>query len=217
MRRAKLGRGCASLALILTLSACARPAGTTSALTPSTGEQPTLSGVASASLPAESAGVTVSEPLQSSVASAVDSTHLQPTPAHYDGPITAVEDFSSLGILLRPPGTASPKLGWQAAYAKCATQGCITYGENTEVVLALATTTASGTAGPGGTIVPRTNQALSYVLIARNAECPLPAGGVSRPGETTAVERPTRSCTFVQLIDADSGQVGYAASGQITP
>jgi hypothetical protein len=140
---------------------------------------------------------------------------LQPSGAHYLGPILQIEDFTQLGILLEPPGPASPKLSWQSAYAHCVTQGCITYGNDTEVVLARATTTASGTTGPDGTIIPGTDKALDYVLLARNAQCPMPAGQTWVPGKGTTPPNstPARNCTFIQLLDANTGAVGYAASG----
>jgi hypothetical protein len=76
---------------------------------------------------------------------------------------------------------------------------------DSQLELALATTPVTGTSRPDGSIQPLTDHQLNYVLISRKQTC-YPVGPA---GSSLAAE----PCTVIQLIDANTGQLGFGSSG----
>lgn len=163
-----------------------------------------------AGLSACASGASDNSPASAPSTTAASVTH-PPTGPYFVGAITRTIDYNEGSIVLTPPGRKAPALTWRQAIAHCRGQGCIT-GSAPEVSLALATTLRSGTVRHDGSAPAGTDHALTYVLTARHHGCDVPAGPVASEGGSDD----SGDCTFVQLIDADTGRVGYAMSGHLT-
>lgn len=148
------------------------------------------------------------------VPSATSSAARRLSPARYLGPITSPATYPNLGIDLAPPPAGSlPSTSWEAAYRNCLTgkAECAT-GGGPDISLAQATTPAAGARRRDGSINPLVRGTLSYVLTWTGVPCVPTGGGPAVSGRPSSSPK-VYSCIVVDLIDADTGELLYAASG----
>lgn len=129
----------------------------------------------------------------------------------YLGPVKSAVDYRQSGVTLSPPGDVTPKISWETAYETCTTGASVCLpGAGPTITLALATSSAAGTAQSDGSITPLMNNALVYVLTWTNEPC-IPKGGPPRPsGAASPTPQP---CTLLAFVDANSGAALYGSEG----
>jgi len=107
-----------------------------------------------------------------------------------------------------PPTNTATGVSWQAAYAKCQTAEAACVPDRTATVaLADATTARSGTQRAVGSLQPFAQDRLAYVITFTGVPC-MPIGPPGRPPPAAPY-----ICTFVSLIDAQTGVVIFSLSG----
>lgn len=135
----------------------------------------------------------------------------EPAGVVYSGRVTVNAVYFDGSVELAPPGHAKPRLTWQQALNHC--DGGCDYGTTPHVSLAIATTPQTGSLRADGTTKPASARVLSYVVISRNQQCWSsggPAPGPGRPRSTMLAAL----CDKVQLINANTGKIEYAAYGK---
>ena len=116
--------------------------------------------------------------------------------------------FKNAGLTLDPPGLERAVVSPSQAFSRCQ-QGdavCPT-GSAPATQLALASSDSTGTALPNGRLQPSMSKRLVYVFTWDSQPC-LRAGGP--PGAT----RSPQTCTFLNLVDAKTGEAVYSV---VTP
>lgn len=135
----------------------------------------------------------------------------------YLGPVSVPATLDEGDILLGvPPVGDAPKVSPSAAFGACehGAGACRTSARAT-IRLALVTTLAAGTAGPSGTIKPRIDHALTYVVEYSGYEC-VPVGGLFSPSASTAQVSVRQACQMHDFVSAVDGSDRYAFDGPIS-
>jgi hypothetical protein len=134
-----------------------------------------------------------------------------PVAGIYQGPAKATVDYKAAGVTVTPPGTITPKVSWQAAYDTCtAGKSVCLNGVDPTITLALATSTAAGTAQSDGSMTPLMKDTLVYVMTWTNEPCTRKGGPPAPSGAATPTPLP---CTLLAFVDANSGAALYGAEG----
>lgn len=129
----------------------------------------------------------------------------------YAGALPHTVTYRGVGLTLEPPGEVTPAVSPQDASHACSSGEAVCYDKPATTVLALATTTQSGTANNDGSITPLLKATPVYATTWANIRC-LPAGGPPQPAPTPPVE--ASDCTAVSLVDALSGKFVFGFVGQ---
>lgn len=118
--------------------------------------------------------------------------------------ITSSQNFGNGRLVLTPaPASATPALPWQQVADMCRTiVGCSELSPIT-ITLALATGGWSGGSVQNGSFVPGLDNTLVYVL-SQQLQC-IYLNPDANVATTTSTVIPTATCTFLNLVNANTG------------
>ncbi len=170
-----------------------------------------LTSVAMVLMATACAGINQASSFASTVPTSTASQSSTPVAGIYQGPAKATVDYMTAGVTVSSPGAVTPKVSWQAAYDTCtAGESVCLNGVAPTITLALATSTAAGTAQSDGSMTPLMKDTLVYVMTWTNEPC-IPKGGPPVPsGAATPTPQP---CTLLAFVDANTGAALYGAEG----
>ena len=133
----------------------------------------------------------------------------------YGGPLRQSVTVLGTYQLDPPPSNVTPGVSWQSAVLACRTRGAVCVNNMPpHVTLALVTTTNGARINPDGSVTLTVDHKLMYVLNWSSIACSLPAGPAGAPGTARPTALPGKTCSFVALVDANTGAFsGAGGSG----
>lgn len=131
----------------------------------------------------------------------------------YLGRVTSIQRLDGGDIVVSPPtASQTPKASWQTAFGVCSDGTGVCVDSSLPVIsVGDVITKATGDAGANGTIIPLVNNSLTYILRWDNVVCPPSAGPTELNSDSTTAEKKT--CTLIDLVDAESGKYVFAFEG----
>lgn len=146
---------------------------------------------------------------------AADVTPSAVSTAQYDGAVTQEVNYPGINIDLLPPAPGvAPATSWERAANLCVTPNqrvvCGDYQVAPHVNLATVTTDDGAKINADGSLTPTIDHELMYVLTWVQP-CGAPVAGPEVPSGVSPPSAVGKTCTFLTLIDATSGQYVLAA------
>lgn len=129
--------------------------------------------------------------------------------------------YGDVKIRVEPAGSRVATVSWSRAYETCLTGDSICDSSATPTIaLGVVSDSQSGTVNSDGSVTPILNNALAWVITYTGRPC-APAGAAgsafAAPISSQGVDLPTSmttprayTCTIVNFVSADSGQVLYS-------
>jgi hypothetical protein len=124
---------------------------------------------------------------------------------HSAAALSARKEFKNAGLVLDPPGAQRAAISLAKAFTRCESGDAVCpTGTTPTSLLALASSNSTGTTLPNGQLHPTMSKRLVYVFQWDTQPC-------VRVGGPAGAARAEQSCTYLNLVDAKTGEVVYTA------